>query len=272
MADAWRKAGFDFDDRGRSDATGIWERERADAEDVFALPRPAATPRESRGDVPPPVTKPSGEAAPRLRRRASGDPPTLEDELSALVWRVFIAPATPLRTIMFCGADAEQPSDRIAAVAAEALAAHRVGTVCFVDETHCSASIPRLAAPHFGRFGETSADGNSEGERRVSENLWATGSRLSSGGDRSATGDRLRGLRKQFDYVIVAAPAALAGSDAMTMAGSVEGIILLIDENATRREAARTAIERFQESAGRVLGVILTNRSYPIPRAIYRRL
>ena len=100
----------------------------------------------------------------------------------------------------------------------------------------------------------------------------APGSPVTSSGDRPITNDRLRELREQFDYVIVAAPAVLAGPEAMAIAAGVEGVILLIAENTTRRDAAKMAIENLETSAGRILGVMLTNRSYPIPSAIYRRL
>ena len=279
MIAAWRKAGFSLEDSRFADATGWWERERADAEDLFGRPIRARMPRKSSDGherrVIDESIQPRVETA-TLRYRAPGDPPTLQEEMAGLVSRVFITPAMPVRAVMFCGADGEQPSDEVSAVAAELLAARHAGTVCLVDSTGSNPSLDRLfAVPHTAGFGDTSADVKLTSiERQVSENLWlaAPGSAVTNSGDRAITNERLRGLSEQFDYVIVAAPAVLAGSEAMALAGVVDGVILLIAENTTRRDAAMMAIENLQTSAGRILGVMFTNRSYPIPSAIYRRL
>jgi hypothetical protein len=278
MAAAWRKAGISLENCRFADAMGEWERERADAEDLFGRPIDARMPRDScdrrerRGlaeSIQPRVD------APTHRHRAPGDPPTLHDELAGLVWRVFIAPATPVRSVMFCGADGEQSSDEVATVAAELLAAHHAGTVCLVNSTGSVPALDRRFVAHPDGFTGMSADVEFTNiEQQVLENLWlaAPGSRAMGSDDRAITNEQLCELRARFDYVIVAAPAVLAGSEAMAIAAVVEGVILLIAENTTRRDTARTATEGLQRSDGRILGVVLTNRSYPIPSAIYRRL
>jgi hypothetical protein len=278
MAAAWRKAGFSLENCRFADATGEWERERADAEDLFGrpidarLPRESCDTRESRGLAE--SIQPRVEAH-RHPHRAPGDPPTLHDELAGLVWRVFIAPATPVRSVMFCGADGEQSSDEVAAVAAELLAGHDAGTVCLVNSTGAVPTLDRqFAAPPAGFAGMSADVKSTHTEQQVLENLWLVppASPAIGGDDRAITNEQLCELREQFDYVIVAAPAVLAGSEAMAIAAVVDGVILLIAENTTRRDTARTAIEGLQRSDGRILGAVLTNRSYPIPPAIYRRL
>jgi hypothetical protein len=277
MVAAWRKAGLGVEDSRFEDAADGWERERADAEELFGRRMDAGIPWHS-GDgherrASAEASRPRVEAFPH-RRREPGGLPTLHDELAGLVWRVFIAPATPVRSLMFCGAAEEQPSNEVGAAAAELLAAHHAGTVCLVDTTGAAPSLDRRFTHTLG-FADTSADLKfSSAERQASENLWlvASGSPVTGGGDRPITNERLRELGEQFDYVIVVAPAVLAGPEALAIAAGVEGVILLIAENTTRRDAAQMAIEHLEISAGRVLGVMLTNRSYPIPSAIYRRL
>jgi hypothetical protein len=276
MAAAWRKAGLILEDSRFADAAGGWEHERADAEELFGRPTDTRIPQDSsyrheRRVLAEPI-EPRVEA-PIHGRRAPGDLPTLHDELAGLVWRVFIAPATPVRSVMFCGAAAEQTSDDVGAIAAELLAAHHAGTVCFVDATGAAPSLARFT--HTRGLADTSADVKfARIEQQASENLWLVtpGSPMTGSGDRAITNDRLRELTDQFDYVIVAAPAVLAGPQAMAIAAGVEGVILVIAEDTTRRDAAKMATEHLGTSAGRILGVMLTNRSYPIPPAIYRRL
>ena len=277
MVAAWRKAGLGLEDSRFADAAGGWERERADAEELIGRPMDTRMPWDScdghERRVLAEASQPRVEASTH-RRRAPGDLPTLHDELAGLVWRVFIAPATPVRSVMFCGASGEQRSDEVGAAAAELLAAHHTGTVCLVDTTGAAPSLDRRFT-HTRGFADMSADVKFTSiERQVSESLWlvAPESPVTGSGDRTITNDRLRELREQFDYVIVAAPAVLAGPEAMAIATGVDGVILLIAENTTRRDAAKMAIESLATSAGRILGVMLTNRSYPIPSAIYRRL
>lgn len=276
MAAAWRKAGLIRDDSPFAQATGEWERERADAADRFGHLPGAFVPRDSGERNERGVLRAEPRDVLTHRLRAPGVPPTLHDELAGLVWRVFIAPATPVRVVMFCGADGQQPAEDVSAVAAELLAAHNVGSVCLVDSTGAVPSLhSRFAVSQTPRFAEASADLTSTGiERQVLTNLWlvASASPVTGCDDGAISNERLAELREQFDYVIVAAPPALAGVEAMAIAAVVDGVILLIAENTTRRDAAKMAIDSLQKSAAAILGVMLTNRSYPIPSAIYRRL
>ena len=277
MAAAWRKAGFIRDDSPFAQATGEWERERADAADRFGHLPAAFMPRNSGEGSERSVLTAEPRDVLTHRLRVPGVPPTVHDELAGLVWRVFIAPATPVRVVMFCGADGQQPAGDVSAVAAELLAAHNVGSVCLVDSTGAVPSLhSRFAVSHAPRLAEASADLTSTGiERQVLNNLWlvaSASSPVTGRDDRAISNERLGKVREQFDYVIVAAPPVLAGLEAMAIAAVVDGVILLIAENATRRDAAKMAIDSLQKSAAEILGVMLTNRSYPIPSAIYRRL
>jgi len=48
--------------------------------------------------------------------------------------------------------------------------------------------------------------------------------------------------------------------------------VLVLEANATRKDAARRVKEILDAANVRVLGVVLNNRTFPIPDAIYQRL
>jgi Mrp family chromosome partitioning ATPase len=48
--------------------------------------------------------------------------------------------------------------------------------------------------------------------------------------------------------------------------------VLVVEANSTRRETVRELMEELQMLRTRVLGVVLNNRTFPIPEAIYHKL
>jgi Mrp family chromosome partitioning ATPase len=51
-----------------------------------------------------------------------------------------------------------------------------------------------------------------------------------------------------------------------------DGIVLIIEANSTRREAARKVKENLKAANLPVLAAVLNKRTYPIPNFLYRRL
>jgi Mrp family chromosome partitioning ATPase len=51
-----------------------------------------------------------------------------------------------------------------------------------------------------------------------------------------------------------------------------DGIVLVLQSNATRREAALKAKESFEVASVRLLGAVLNKRTFPIPQNLYQRL
>jgi len=82
----------------------------------------------------------------------------------------------------------------------------------------------------------------------------------------------LRELSAAFEYLLVSAPPAAVHPEAALLGPLVDGVVLVVHANTTRREAARRVIERLQAAEVNVLGTVLANRTYPIPEAIYRKL
>ena len=83
---------------------------------------------------------------------------------------------------------------------------------------------------------------------------------------------RILELRQEFRYVLMDSPAVNIYSDAVPLGQAADGVILVVAANTTRREAACKAKECFENAGAHLLGVVMNNRTYPIPQVIYNRL
>lgn len=79
-------------------------------------------------------------------------------------------------------------------------------------------------------------------------------------------------LRAAFDYVLFDTPPLEAGSDALIVAGTMDGLVMVVEANSTNRDAALKAARGAVAANTRVLGAVLNKRTYPIPSAIYKKL
>jgi Mrp family chromosome partitioning ATPase len=83
---------------------------------------------------------------------------------------------------------------------------------------------------------------------------------------------RIAELRSEFDNVLVDAPAINPYADACALGKLSDGMILVLQSNATRRESARKAKEMIELAQVRLLGAVLNKRTFPIPAGIYGKL
>ena len=112
---------------------------------------------------------------------------------------------------------------------------------------------------------------------RVSRNLWL----LTCGSSRADINalfiaerlrPRLQELRAEFDYVLVDAPASGLYNDAMVLGQVADGMVLVIGAHSTRRDAAENVKDDLVQANVQILGTVLNNRTFPIPKALYSRL
>lgn len=79
-------------------------------------------------------------------------------------------------------------------------------------------------------------------------------------------------LCERYDHVLIDAPAVNCHPDAQLLAPMVDGVVLVVRAGRTSREAAAQARKRLQLAGARLLGVVLNDRTYPLPEFLYRRL
>ncbi len=234
----------------------------------------------------PSLTTPAQAATTSPRAAAAGHRLKMEakmrEESARLVQQVFLNPKEePPKAVIFVAVESGDGCTSVCGRAGDALASQAEGNICLVDANFRSPALHQL----FGlenRHGLTDAIAQAGPIRSFAiqvagSNLWVlpagTTSEnkerlLNSEGMRT----RLAELVKEFDYVLLDSPALAAYSDALTLGALVEGAILVLQSDSTRRQAARSAKEVMEGAGVRLLGAVLNKRTYPIPQALYERL
>jgi hypothetical protein len=194
------------------------------------------------------------------------------EQILSLVRRVFFANSDrPARQVVFSAVerniDVVSICDRVASVLAQQTIEH----VAVVDLEH-GAIEETCIRPSSARSASIKSRST-----RIAVNLWRV--------PRSVTGEvnhvsgtglhwlrLLEGLRNEFEFVVIQGPAAGTSSEAALLGQLTDGIILVLDARSTRRAAARKAKDTLDAAQCRMLGTVLTQRMFPIPERIYRRL
>jgi len=73
-------------------------------------------------------------------------------------------------------------------------------------------------------------------------------------------------LRSEFDYTIIDCPSLKESGDVLSISPFVDGIILIVEANRTRRSQPHHAEQRIAAAGGNLLGYVLNKRVYEVPR------
>jgi capsular exopolysaccharide synthesis family protein len=204
------------------------------------------------------------------------------EESQKLVQRVFLAQgADNPRVVVFAGIDHGNGCSQICAQTARILADNVSGSICLLDANLRTPSLPNI----FGvtnHHGLTDALMQADSVRSYTKpltpsNLWllSCGSMPAGSANMLTSGrmkDRVNELRKEFDYVLIDAPPLNEYSDAIALGQIADGLVLVLEANATRRESALRIAETLRATQIRVLGAVLNKRTFPIPEGLYNRL
>jgi hypothetical protein len=79
-------------------------------------------------------------------------------------------------------------------------------------------------------------------------------------------------LRFEFDHTIIDCPSLEQSGDLLSVAPFVDGVILVVEANKTRREQPRQAEQVIAAAGGKLLGYILNKRTHEVPDWLYRNL
>jgi Mrp family chromosome partitioning ATPase len=206
--------------------------------------------------------------------------PDVRQRLAMLVDSVFLASASASRTaihsVAFAGIEAGATSGGVTAAAAELLAERTSATVCVVD---AQLSAPSLHE-HFGMtndIGLANARGlvPSDLARHLRRNLWFVPAGVDDGDSSGGTDAMRTQVLKciaQFEYVLVNIEPVAPHGEGGGFAALTDAVILVIDAETTRREAGRRIAETLRAGGAAVLGAVMTNRRFPIPERLYRKL
>jgi Mrp family chromosome partitioning ATPase len=186
----------------------------------------------------------------------------------------------PIRSALFTPIDADAGSGMVCVGTAVELTVQSPSAICVIDCNLHSSSLTAALGVTATRglsdvlFGRESFAGCLVG---IARNIWFLP--RAHGGDEVETRItaeqmqiHLRDCLTRFDYVLLDSGPVAADSDGALLGAVVDAAVLVVDATATRRETARRAARQLRSAQVNVIGAVLTNRTFPIPDAIYRTL
>ncbi len=77
-------------------------------------------------------------------------------------------------------------------------------------------------------------------------------------------------VSKQYDYIVIDGPPLDEAPESVALCTRVDGVILVVDAQRTRRKIALRAKTRVQEVGGKLIGMVLNRRKYYVPGWLYK--
>lgn len=74
------------------------------------------------------------------------------------------------------------------------------------------------------------------------------------------------------EITLIDCPDLRTVKDPIVLSSCVDAVVLIVNEGRTRRQVVKNAVASLQQRQVNILGVILNNRTYPIPGIIYKRV
>jgi len=194
------------------------------------------------------------------------------EQIRGLVRRVFFASGNRLvKQVVFSAVEPHTDVAGICDQVGQALALETNAHIAVVGREPRSAEMWRARSRDLGSVAIKSCS------VQKAINLWCVPEfGLRECGEESGTGPYwvscLAELRNEFEYAVIHGPAAGISSEAALLGQLADGIILVLGANSTRRAAARKIKETLEGAQSRILGTVLSERRFPVPDRIYRRL
>ena len=219
--------------------------------------------------------------APSSQRPQS--PLPAQDEVTKLVQRLFVltgqgkAPGS----VAFCGVAAGDGCSWVCAHSAEVLESQVQGKVCVVDANLRSPSLHRFfELENLLGFSEASKSSRPVAEfarHLPGRNLWvmtsgAVGREPNGALNPARLRTRLAELRAEFDFVLIDTPPLGAFNDGILVGQAVDGTVLVVGSDSTRRESALIVKKSLDAAGVQLLGAVYNRRTFPIPERIFRKL
>jgi hypothetical protein len=194
------------------------------------------------------------------------------EQIRGLVRRVFFATgAQPVKQIVFSAVESNTDVAHICDQVGRALALETRADIAIVGRER---RVEPLARPHLHHARNGAIKTRST---REASNLWRVPGFGACGcTENLGTGaywlSCLSELRNEFEYTVIHGAVAGISSEAEVLGRLADGIILVLEAHSTRRATARKIKQTLEGAQARILGTVLSERRFPIPDRIYRRL
>jgi hypothetical protein len=192
------------------------------------------------------------------------------EQVRGLVRQVFLSSTErPVRQVVVSAVDPDSDVKNICRLVGEALALETTASIAVAGEYLQAAQDAEVIDPAVGDRHTPLR----QSATRIGGNLWLVPAIADVGrGATSLVLSYLGEMRREFEYSVVEGPLAGESNQATAMAQFADGIILVLSAVHTRRVTARNVKEMLEGAQARILGTILSDRIFPIPEGIYRRL
>ena len=82
----------------------------------------------------------------------------------------------------------------------------------------------------------------------------------------------LEEVQQKYEVVLMDCPDFTGFKDALVLSGHTDATVVVVSEGLTRRQIIKITLRPLVERKANVLGVVLNNRTFPIPKFIYERV
>ncbi len=90
--------------------------------------------------------------------------------------------------------------------------------------------------------------------------------------DSHAMQEVLRLAKERFEIVLIDSLALTPFKDTVALASHTDGVVVVVTEGKVRRQVLKSALLPLEKKQTNILGVVLNNRTFPIPSGIYKRV
>ncbi len=193
------------------------------------------------------------------------------EQIRGLVRRVFLwGDGRPTKQVVFSAAEPQTDVARICDHVGQVLALETSSSVAIVSRKKASDEMLAAHPLYTGRVPIKSWS------VQLATNLWRVPEcrlRDSIGGPEVGGWPAcLEELRTEFEYCVIHGPVAGTSSEAALLGRLADGIILVLGAHTTRKATACKIKQSLQGAHSNILGTVLSDRRFPVPERIYRRL
>jgi len=191
------------------------------------------------------------------------------EQIRGLVRQVFFSSRIPpVKQVVFSAAEPHTDVASICEKVGWALALETSASIAIVS---CAGQTLTVNWDH-GRISPVKSRST-----HVAGNLWRVWGVGSHDGEEEFRSARywlagLSALHNEFEYAVIHGPPAGSSSEASLLGRLTDGIVLVLQAHSTRRATARKIKQALEAEEVNVLGTVLSERTFPIPTGLYRRL
>jgi capsular exopolysaccharide synthesis family protein len=231
-------------------------------------------------DPAPEYPAPESPSVPREMMKFKGISATVEEYRKMKYKILSNGSEKAIKTILFCSSHRGEGSSTVFLNFGQTLAAEGY-RVLMVDADLRHPSLHRLFRLEKENGLTDLCFGNSSLENVMKKTMWdnlwvVTGGNSSSNPSSVFESEYLDSsieqMKTQADWVLFDSPPLNSCSDAIALAGKVDGVVLVVQAERTRREVALQYKDRLEKSGAHILGVVLNKRRFHIPDWVYKRL